>query len=122
MSNRRCVWVVGIALLAAMQLETQGAQPRGPAGPGNLPELSAQGTIDGFHSGMLWVKGANEKWAFQVPRDAKVEIKGKVKPEFLTPGHCVQFTATVDMKSGKVEEKGQPGQGAEFVISLPKTA
>jgi hypothetical protein len=101
LNYRRWAWV-GIAaavVAAALQWNGFGAQPA-------LPEMNVAGTIEGVKNGVLVVKTVGkETWAVQVSPQAKVEVKGKVKSAFLSPGQYVQFTATVDTKTGKAEDK-----------------
>jgi signal transduction histidine kinase len=76
-----------------------------------------------------------DDWAKLVYRDngpgVPDEFKQKIFDEFFSrrpggessTGLGLSFVRRVaHAHGGKVEEKGQPGQGAEFVISIPKTA
>lgn len=77
-------------------------------GKADLPPLAVEGTVEQLQAarGLIAVKSsADQPWILQFQRNSRVDIKGKAKTDFLAPGQCVIFSATVDTKSGKIEEK-----------------
>ncbi len=95
-------------LAAAIVLEGPAwGQLRRPAKP-DLPPLGVEGTIEQLQMarGLVAVKSsADQSWILQFQRDSRVDVKGKAKADFLAPGQCVIFSATVDSKTGKIEDK-----------------
>lgn len=74
----------------------------------DLPPLAVEGTIEQLQMarGLIMVKStADQPWILQFQRNSRVDIKGKAKTDFLAPGQCVIFSATIDTKTGKIEEK-----------------
>lgn len=84
-----------------------GAQIRLPA-KADLPPLAVEGTVEQIQMarGLVAVKSsADQPWILQFQRGSQVEVKGKAQTDFLAPGQYVIFNATVETKTGKIEEK-----------------
>lgn len=103
----RLLLLVGGSLAVSASGLWAWAQIRRPPKP-DLPPLAVEGTIEQLQMarGLVAVKStADQPWILQFQRDSRVDVKGKAKTDFLAPGQCVIFSATVDTKTGKIEEK-----------------
>jgi len=99
--------VVSVVAATVVLSSPAGAQIRLPP-KADLPPLAVEGTIEQIQvaRGLVAVKSsADQPWILQFQRDSRVEVKGKAKTDFLAPGQCVLFSATVETKTGKIEEK-----------------
>lgn len=75
-------------------------------GQRNLPQLDIQGTVDGVAVGMLRVTSdTKQTWLLRVSGETRVEVKGKASADLLGPGTYIAFTAEVNKKGPRIEEK-----------------
>ncbi|MCR4412608.1 MAG: hypothetical protein NUV77_09315 [Thermoguttaceae bacterium] len=98
--------VVGfVGFWAALGCAPVAAQVRRPGQP-DLPPLNLAGTIQEMGRGMIGVTSTSDQpWVLQLQPTSRIEVKGTAKADFLAPGQCVLFTATVDVRNARVEEK-----------------
>lgn len=72
----------------------------------NLPQLDLQGTVDYVAvPGLKLTSDAKQTWMLRVTTETKVEIKGKASQDKLVPGTYIAFTAEVNKKGARVDEK-----------------
>jgi hypothetical protein len=70
----------------------------------NPVELS--GSIVQMSPRSIAIKAANGKtWTLNLHGSTKIKITGSAEPEMLTPGVCVRFTASIDKRTCKAQEK-----------------
>ncbi|MGA2259163.1 MAG: hypothetical protein ABSG53_31205 [Thermoguttaceae bacterium] len=71
-----------------------------------LNPVQVAGAIIQLGPGKIAVKAANgQNWILNLRGNTKVKITGSAEPEMLTPGTCVRFTASIDKRSCKGQEK-----------------
>lgn len=71
-----------------------------------LPALQATGTVEAVVPGYIKVlSNTNQVWVLQVLPNARCQLTGKAKPEFLSPGLYVRFVAEVNKRRGTVDQK-----------------
>jgi hypothetical protein len=94
-----------VGLWTALASGPAGAQVR-RAGQPDLPPLNLAGTIQEMGRGMIGVTSTSDQpWILQLQPTSRIEVKGTAKADFLAPGQCVLFTATVDVRNARVDEK-----------------
>ena len=71
-----------------------------------LNPVELRGDIVQIGPRSIAVKAANgQDWILNLHGKTKVKIMGSAEPEMLTQGTCVRFTATIDKRTGKAQEK-----------------
>lgn len=105
---------VAAACLVVLQDSAIHAQVRQFPQPGNLrqqgqrnlPQLDLQGTVDAVAVGALKVTSdTKQTWLLRVSGETRVEVKGKASADLLGPGTYIAFTAEVNKKGARIEEK-----------------
>jgi hypothetical protein len=96
----------------ALDAQAQGIRvPRREGMPVARTPVSATGTVqqvmppnprNPWH--IMVETNTNQTWYFQVSKETKVHVTGEAKPEVLSPGMFVQFTASVNQR-GAIEGK-----------------
>jgi len=109
MSSRSRI-AVALAVAAACWLVVQDsaihAQVRNPLGQRNFPQLQIQGTVDAVAVAFLRVTSdTKQTWLLRVGGETRVEVKGKASADMLGPGTHIAFTAEVNKKGARIEEK-----------------
>jgi len=71
-----------------------------------LNPVQVRGDILQIAPGKIAVKAANgQNWILNLRSNTKVKITGTAEPEMLTQGTCVRFTASIDKRTCKGQEK-----------------
>lgn len=80
-----------------------GAFPGGP----QIPRLEAIGQVDAVAApGLIrMVASDGQVWTLALAANARLRLKGTMKAELIHPGQFIHFEATVEHKTGEVEEK-----------------
>lgn len=72
-----------------------------------MPQLEARGTVEGMVSPNVFKISTDSKqiWYLRFSPETRVEITGKAKPDVLQPGVTVSLVATVNVRTGRVDDK-----------------
>lgn len=102
--------LISLTVLAQMQTACAQGRPgmreRGRPQPSGGPPVETTGVIEAVMPPYIKVTTeTNQVWILQVDPNAKVNVTGRAKLDFLKPGHYIAFSADVDKRRSVVEEK-----------------
>jgi len=71
-----------------------------------LNPVQLRGDIVQIGLGKIAIKSANgQNWILNLRANTKIKVTGTAEPEMLTQGTCVRFTASIDKRTGRGQEK-----------------
>lgn len=120
-------WLTRIALaLTVVGTSTtlataQQHQTRQRSNTGSGAAIDFTGVVEEIGGGGMLVRASRvdgQGILFQIVKDTKIEVTGKISPNALVPGVCIHFMANIDTKHGKVD--GAVDKATLFVPDMQK--